>query len=134
MGHLKTRYEYGDDISAIAGEALVGARLVELMPGGKGTQGKPRVRHTTGPAVFVYGANAHNRAVGDDATITRRATVMLLEAHGAIAENQLVMPAALGRVQADDGATAGRTLVGRALHAVTTQGQMVWCIVDFPIK
>jgi len=129
---LKTRFEYGDDITGIADTGGVeGARLVKLAAGGKGTQGKPKVTHTTTATDAVVGAANKDRAVGEDVGVTRRSTVMLLEAHAALTENQKIQPAAAGRVAPDDAATAGRNLLGIALHAVGSQGQMVWCLVDF---
>lgn len=133
MGHLKTRFEYGDDVSAIAHAAITGARLVTLVAGGRGTQGKPRVAHTGAATDYVYGVAAMDRAAEQDVTVTRRSTVMLLEAGGAIAENGRIMPGAAGRVVADDATTAGRNIVGRALHAAAGAGSMVWCIVDFRV-
>jgi len=131
MPILKTRFEYGDDIPAYAAAALTGGRLVTLAAGGKGTQGKPNVNYTTADTSYVFGATSHDALLGEDITITRRGTVMLLEAHAAIAENASLVPAALGRVQTET-ATAGRQVIGRALHAVAAQGDKVWCIVDIP--
>lgn len=133
MGLLKTRFEYGDDLTGLANAAITGARVLTLATGGKGTQGKPRVQHTAADTDFVYGAAKYDQAtVGGNVAINRRGTLMLLEANGAIAENAVINPAPAGRVQTDT-ATVGRNKIGRALHAVTTQGQMVWCVVNFPI-
>jgi hypothetical protein len=129
-GVLKTRYEYGDDITGIAGAAVTAARLLKRS-GGTTTQGKPTVIHTAAGTDFAIGAAKRDAALNDDITIVRRHTVMLLEAHAAIAAGAEVMPAAAGRVDTRTG--AGTYTLGVALHATSAQGDFVWVLVNgFP--
>lgn len=135
-GVLKTRFEYGDDLTAYAGSAITAARLVTPQTTAN-TQGKPTVDHTsatiaTARTQFVYGAAKRDAALGDDVTVVRRGTVMLLEADAAIASGAMLNPGTAGRVITDDATTAGRYIIGRALHAAAGQGSFVWCIVSFP--
>jgi hypothetical protein len=131
-GVLKTRFEYGDDIPMIAGAAITAARLVKWSALGNGTQGKPTVIHTaaaagTDPAV---GVARHDAASGSDVTVTRRATVMLLEAGATVTAGSAVMSDNLGRVINATG--AGRYEIGTALHGATVGG-FVWVLVSgFP--
>ncbi len=130
-GVLKTRYEYGDDITGIVGATPVtAARLVKRSTGAT-TQGKPTVIHTAAGGDYALGAAKRDAATGEDITIVRRNTVMLLESHAGIAAGAEVMPAAAGRVDTRTGASTYS--LGIALHATTTQGDMVWVLVsNFP--
>jgi hypothetical protein len=130
-GVLKTRFEYGDDIPMLAGGTLVAARLAKWNALGNGTQGKPSVIQQTASTIPSVGVVRHDAASGADVTITRRATVMLLEAGAIVTPGAQVMSDGQGRVI--DATGAGRYEVGVALHATTGAGQFVWVLVHgFP--
>jgi hypothetical protein len=130
-GVLKTRFEYGDDIPMLAGAALTAARLLKWNAVGNGTQGKPSVVHNTASTIPSVGVARHDAANASDVTVTRRATVMLLEAGAAVTAGAQVMSDGSGRVI--DATGAGRYEVGVALHAAGAAGSFVWVLVHgFP--
>lgn len=129
-GVLKTRFEYGDDITAVAGAAVTAARALKWSALGAGGQGKPTVIHTTAGTEMVYGFARRDAASGDDVTVTRRHTVMLLEAGAAIAAGAEVMASTGGKVITRTG--AGTYVIGIALHAAAADGSFVWCLTFVP--
>jgi hypothetical protein len=116
----------------LAGAALTAARLAKWSAVGNGTQGKPSIVHQTASTIPSVGVIRHDAASGADVTVTRRATVMLLEAGANITAGAQVMSDGSGRVI--DATGAGRYEVGVALHGTTTgAGGFVWVLVHgFP--
>ncbi len=139
---LKTRFDSGTNVPVIANIDVIGGRLCKLVAGGDGKHGRARVTHTNARTDRPFGVIMQDKKAGQNAAINRKRTYMWLEANGAIAENDFVVPAATaavtdaaaGRVEAL-GATPGATdvVVGQALHAAAA-GEKVLCAVEFRLR
>ena len=144
MAMLKSRFEFGDylPVKAASGTPLTGGRLVRIntaATGYDGLHGKPTVEHTYARTHLPYGVNEYDVLAGEEGSVNRNHTILLLEADGAIAAGDLVVPAAAanataadaGRVETIGAGAVNEVIVGQALHAVGSAGEKVWVVVPF---
>jgi hypothetical protein len=142
MALLKTRFEFGDylPVKCPAGATLTGGRLVRInqgLTGYDGLHGKPSVEHTFARTHIPYGVNEYDVLAGEEGSVNRNHTIVLLEADGAIAAGDLVVPAAAanaaaadaGRVETIGAGAVNEVIVGQALHATGSAGEKVWVVV-----
>jgi|SRR5215213_2140285 len=144
MAALKSRFEFGDylPVKCPTGTTLTGGRIVRLnqaLTGYDGLHGKPSVEHTFARTHLPYGVNEYDVLAGEEGSVNRNHTILLLEANGAITAGDLVVPAAAasaaaagaGRVETMGAGAVNEVIVGQALHATTTAGDKVWVAVPF---
>lgn len=142
MAMLKHRFEFGDylPVKASATAPLTGGRLVRINPaatGYDGQHGKPTVEHTFARTHIPYGVNEYDVLATEEGSVNRNHTILLLEADGAIAAGDLVVPAAAanataadaGRVETMGTGAVNEVIVGQALHATGSAGEKVWVVV-----
>lgn len=148
MAMLKSRFEFGDYLpirNPSNATPLIGGRLVRINPaltGYDGQHGKPSVEHTFARTHQPYGVNEYDVLAGEEGSVNRNHTIVLLEADGAIAAGDNVVPAAAanaaaadaGRVETMGAGAAGEFVVGQALHAVGSAGEKVWVAVPYGVQ
>jgi hypothetical protein len=144
MALLKSRFEFGDylPVRCPTGATLVGGRLVRInaaLGGYDGLHGKPTVEHTFARTHIPYGVNEYDVLGGEEGSVNRNHTILLLEANGAIAAGDLVVPsvaanaaaADAGRVVTMGAGAVNEVIIGQALHAVGSAGEKVWVAIPF---
>lgn len=123
MGILKHRFTVADFLPLVADAAVTGGRLVKPAAANGPT---PRVSHTTAATEYAIGAVEEDAVTDQRVSVSTRG-VQQLEAHGAIAFNTDVVPAAAGRV-AQAATPATDRVYGRALQAAAAQGDKIWVL------